>query len=53
MIIGRAVPYRAYHAEIDAPADPEIDEIEARLNWLRSPFRTAELFWVEKVTMRS
>jgi acetyl-CoA carboxylase carboxyltransferase component len=26
-----------------------MDEIEARLNRLRSPFRTAEPFWVEDV----
>jgi acetyl-CoA carboxylase carboxyltransferase component len=26
-----------------------MEEIEARLNRLRSPFRTAETFWVEEV----
>ena len=41
----------AYRAEIDAAPDPQakMDEIEARLNRLRSPFRTAEPFWVEGV----
>src|SRR5215469_11716117 len=41
----------AYRAEIDAADDPQakMDEIEARLNRLRSPFRTAEPFWVEEV----
>jgi acetyl-CoA carboxylase carboxyltransferase component len=41
----------AYRAEIDAAADPEakLAEIEARLNRLRSPFRTAEAFWVEEI----
>ena len=41
----------AYRAEIDASPDPQakMDEIEARLNRLRSPFRTAEPFWVEEV----
>jgi acetyl-CoA carboxylase carboxyltransferase component len=41
----------AYRAEIDAAEDPQakMDEIEARLNRLRSPFRTAEPFWVEEV----
>jgi acetyl-CoA carboxylase carboxyltransferase component len=41
----------AYRAEIDAAPDPQakMDEIEARLNRLRSPFRTAEPFWVEEV----
>ena len=41
----------AYRAEIDAADDPaeKMAEIEARLNRLRSPFRTAETFWVEEV----
>ena len=41
----------AYRAEIDAAADPDakLAEIEARLQRLRSPFRTAEAFWVEEV----
>src|SRR5437667_85173 len=41
----------AYRAEIDAAADPggKLEEIEDRLNKLRSPFRSAEKFWVEEV----
>ncbi|MBR1222681.1 methylmalonyl-CoA carboxyltransferase [Bradyrhizobium sp. U87765 SZCCT0131] len=41
----------AYRAEIDAAHDPQakLAEIEARLNKLRSPFRTAEKFWVEEI----
>jgi acetyl-CoA carboxylase carboxyltransferase component len=41
----------AYRAEIDAAADPKakLAEIEDRLNKLRSPFRTAERFWVEEI----
>ena len=41
----------AYRAEIDAAADPQakLEEIEERLNRLRSPFRTAEAFWVDEV----
>jgi acetyl-CoA carboxylase carboxyltransferase component len=41
----------AYRAEIDAAADPKakLKEIEERLNKLRSPFRTAETFWVEEI----
>lgn len=41
----------AYRAEIDAAEDPKVkqQEIEDRLNKLRSPFRTAEKFWVEEV----
>ncbi len=41
----------AYRAEIDAAADPQakLAEIEARLNALRSPFRSAEKFWVEEI----
>jgi len=41
----------AYRAEIDAAPDPKakLKEIEERLNKLRSPFRTAEKFWVEEI----
>jgi acetyl-CoA carboxylase carboxyltransferase component len=41
----------AYRAEIDAAGDPQakLGEIEDRLNKLRSPFRTAEKFWVEEI----
>jgi len=41
----------AYRAEIDAADDPQakLEEIEERLNRLRSPFRTAESFWVDEV----
>lgn len=41
----------AYRAEIDDADDPraKLAEIEARLNKLRSPFRTAEKFWVEEI----
>jgi acetyl-CoA carboxylase carboxyltransferase component len=41
----------AYRAEIEASDDPQakLEEIEARLNRLRSPFRTAESFWVDEV----
>lgn len=41
----------AYRAEIDAAEDStaKLAEIEARLNKLRSPFRTAEKFWVEEI----
>ncbi|WP_119417766.1 acyl-CoA carboxylase subunit beta [Desertibaculum subflavum] len=41
----------AYRAEIDAAPDraAKIAEIEAKLNRLRSPFRTAEAFWVEEM----
>ena len=41
----------AYRAEIDAAPDPQakVAEIEARLNRLRSPFRTAEPFWIEEI----
>lgn len=41
----------AYRAEIDASPDPEekLTEIEDRLNRLRSPFRTAEAFWVDEI----
>ena len=41
----------AYRADIEAAADPKakLAEIEERLNGLRSPFRTAEAFWVEEI----
>ena len=41
----------AYRAEIDTAPDPaaKLEEIEARLQRLRSPFRTAEAFWVEEI----
>jgi acetyl-CoA carboxylase carboxyltransferase component len=41
----------AYRADIDEAADPKakLVEIEDRLNKLRSPFRTAEKFWVEEI----
>ena len=41
----------AYRAEIEAAADPAAKraEIEERLEKLRSPFRTAEAFWIEEI----
>ncbi len=41
----------AYRADINAATDPKakLVEIEHRLNKLRSPFRTAEKFWVEEM----
>ncbi len=41
----------AYRADIAAADDPaaELQSIEDRLNALRSPFRTAEAFWVEEI----
>src|SRR3954449_4095670 len=41
----------AYRADIDGADDPEakLKEIEMRLNKLRSPFRSAEKFWVEEI----
>ncbi|TPQ38640.1 methylmalonyl-CoA carboxyltransferase [Bradyrhizobium guangdongense] len=41
----------AYRADIDAAEDPaaKLKEIEDRLNKLRSPFRSAEKFWVEEI----
>ena len=41
----------AYRAEIDAAEDPKakLQEIEDRLNKLRSPFRSAESFWIEEI----
>ncbi|RZN05445.1 methylmalonyl-CoA carboxyltransferase [Bradyrhizobium genosp. SA-3] len=41
----------AYRADIDAAEDKaaKLKEIEARLKKLRSPFRSAEKFWVEEI----
>ena len=41
----------AYKSELEASDDPKakLDEIETRLNLLRSPFRTAERFMVEEI----
>jgi len=41
----------AYRADLDAAADPaaKLAEIEERLNKLRSPFRSAETFWIEEI----
>jgi acetyl-CoA carboxylase carboxyltransferase component len=41
----------AYRADLDASSDPtaKLAEIEDRLNKLRSPFRSAETFWVEEI----
>jgi acetyl-CoA carboxylase carboxyltransferase component len=41
----------AYRAEIESAPDAEakLREIEARLNKMRSPFRTAETFWIEEI----
>ncbi|MFC7693239.1 carboxyl transferase domain-containing protein [Paeniroseomonas aquatica] len=41
----------AYRADIEAAADPaaKLAEIEARLQLLRSPLRTAEAFWAEEI----
>jgi acetyl-CoA carboxylase carboxyltransferase component len=41
----------AYRADIAAATDPkaELAAIETRLNALRSPFRSAEKFWVEEI----
>ncbi len=41
----------AYRAEIEAADDPaaKLAEIEDRLQKLRSPFRTAETFWIEEM----
>ena len=41
----------AYRAELDAAPDPgaRLAEIEARLQKLRSPFRSAETFWIEEI----
>src|SRR5438034_578503 len=41
----------AYRGELDAAADPgaKLAEIEERLTKLRSPFRSAETFWIEEI----
>jgi acetyl-CoA carboxylase carboxyltransferase component len=41
----------AYRAELTAAADPaeKMAEIEERLTKLRSPFRSAETFWIEEI----
>ncbi|MCC2110119.1 MAG: methylmalonyl-CoA carboxyltransferase, partial [Hyphomicrobiales bacterium] len=41
----------AYRADLDAAPDPKakLAEIEERLAKLRTPFRTAETFWVEDI----
>jgi acetyl-CoA carboxylase carboxyltransferase component len=41
----------AYRAEIDAAPAPKakLEEIGERLNKLRSPFRSAETFWIEEM----
>jgi acetyl-CoA carboxylase carboxyltransferase component len=41
----------AYRADLEASDDPaaKLAEIERRLEQLRSPFRTAEAFWVEEI----
>ena len=41
----------AYRADLDAADDPvaKLKEIEERLNRLRSPYRTAEVFWIEDI----
>jgi len=41
----------AYRAELDAAPDPKakLAEIEERLEKLRSPFRSAETFWIEEI----
>jgi acetyl-CoA carboxylase carboxyltransferase component len=41
----------AYRADIDAAPDPRarMAEIEERLQKLRSPFRSAETFWIEEI----
>jgi acetyl-CoA carboxylase carboxyltransferase component len=41
----------AYRADLDAASDraAKMAEIEARLNKLRSPFRSAEAFWIEEI----
>jgi acetyl-CoA carboxylase carboxyltransferase component len=43
--------HAAYSAEIEAAPDPsaKLHEIEDRLSRLRSPFRTAETFWIEEI----
>jgi hypothetical protein len=41
----------AYRADIDAAPDADVKmaEITERLNKLRSPFRSAEAFWIEEI----
>jgi acetyl-CoA carboxylase carboxyltransferase component len=41
----------AYRADLDAAQDAQakLAEIEERLNKLRSPFRSAETFWIEEI----
>ncbi|MBT6276597.1 MAG: methylmalonyl-CoA carboxyltransferase [Chromatiales bacterium] len=41
----------AYSAEIEAADDSEakLEEIESRLQQMRSPYRTAETFWIEEM----
>jgi acetyl-CoA carboxylase carboxyltransferase component len=41
----------AYRADLEAAPDPKakLAEIEARLQKLRSPFRSAESFWIEEI----
>lgn len=41
----------AYRADIEAADDPQekLAEIEERLQKLRSPFRSAEAFWIEEI----
>jgi acetyl-CoA carboxylase carboxyltransferase component len=41
----------AYRADLDAAPDrkAKMEEIEDRLNKLRSPFRSAETFWIEEI----
>ena len=41
----------AYRADIDGADDPDakLEEIQDRLNKLRSPFRSAETFWIEEI----
>jgi acetyl-CoA carboxylase carboxyltransferase component len=41
----------AYRADLDAASDPaaKLAEIEERLTKLRSPFRSAETFWIEEI----
>ena len=43
----------AYKAQIEAAADPDAErrEIAARLDRLRSPFRSAERFYVEEIVV--
>jgi acetyl-CoA carboxylase carboxyltransferase component len=41
----------AYRADIDAAPDPKakLEDIQERLTKLRSPFRSAETFWIEEI----